>query len=184
MTSPCDSTDSEVRNQNTQASAQLPGAAPRAAKPPSGLQKAPNQIKQQSKPAKPTNAAEARSKSVYHAMERLLEQGTFSDADLLQAVTNLSGDEFLQVKAASLFSIVHKPVCKAERVDCLLAAWHSIPGVTSIQVCSASIVVPSGCRGKSISRDVWQPPLFQWAFEAEACSPLQGARPSGVQYGR
>ena len=110
MTSPSDSVDSELKKQDTQASAQLPGAAPRSAKPPSGLQKAPSQIKQQSKPAKPIHAAEARSKAVYLAMERLLEQGTFSDADLLQAVTNLSGDEFLQVIAASLFSIVHKPV--------------------------------------------------------------------------
>ena len=39
-------------------------------------------------------------------MERLLEQGAFSDADLLQAVTSLSGDEFLQVNPASLFSIL------------------------------------------------------------------------------
>lgn len=38
-------------------------------------------------------------------MERLLEQGAFSDADLLQAVTSLSGDEFLQVNADSLLAI-------------------------------------------------------------------------------
>ena len=110
MTSPPDSTDLESKAHNGKASAQLAGAAPRPAKPPSGLKKSPSQLKQHSKPAKPIHAAEARSKAVYRAMERLLEQGAFSDADLLQAVTNLSGDEFLQVIAASLFSIVQTPL--------------------------------------------------------------------------
>lgn len=80
--------------------AQNTGSNPRPAKPPSGPRKASTQQKKPSKPAKPVQAAEARTKAVYHAMECLLEQGAFSDADLLRAVTSLSGDEFLQVNAA------------------------------------------------------------------------------------
>ena len=78
----------------------------RPAKPPSGPRKPSSQVKKQSKPSKPVHAAEARSKAVYQAMERLLEQGASSDADLLQAVTSLSRGEFLQVIAADLFSVV------------------------------------------------------------------------------
>ena len=110
MPGPPDSTDFETKAHDIKTSAQLAGAATRPAKPPSGLKKPASQLKPPSKPVKPVYAAEARSKSVYHAMERLLEQGAFSDADLLQAVTNLSGDEFLQVNAASLFSIVQTPL--------------------------------------------------------------------------
>lgn len=86
--------------------AQVKVADSRPAKPPSGPRKPSSQVKKQSKPAKPVHAAEARGKAVYQAMERLLEQGAFSDADLLQAVTSLSGDEFVQVVAADLFSVV------------------------------------------------------------------------------
>lgn len=69
----------------------------RLIKPPTGLKKSSTQPKKQGKPAKALNAIDARNKAVYQAMERLLEQGAFSDADLLQAVTSLTGDEFLQV---------------------------------------------------------------------------------------
>lgn len=96
-TSPPDSSGSEPKLRDVDAPAQLARAVPRRAKPPSGAQKPPSQLNQQSKTAKPLHAAEARSKAVYHAMERLLDRGAISDADMLQAVTNLSGDEFLQV---------------------------------------------------------------------------------------
>ena len=88
--------------------------------------KSSSQLKQPSKPAKPIRAAEARSKAVYHAMDCLLEQGAFSDADLLQAVTNLSGDEFLQVVAASLSSIVHTPL--SVKLNLLIASQQHVLG--------------------------------------------------------
>lgn len=98
-TSPLDSVVSEPKVHPGQ-NVQTTGSNPRPAKPPSGPRKPSTQQKKPSKPAKPVHAAEARTKAVYHAMECLLEQGAFSDADLLRAVTNLSGDEFLQVTAA------------------------------------------------------------------------------------
>lgn len=101
-TSPSDSSGSEPKVRNVDAQAQPARAVPRRAKPPTGIQKPPTQLNQQNKLAKPVRTAEARSRAVYHAMERLLDRGAFSDADLLQAVTNLSGDEFLQVNLASL----------------------------------------------------------------------------------
>ena len=124
MTTPPDSTDLEAKAHETKAPAQLAGSALRSAKPPSGLPKAPSQLKPQSKPAKPIHPAEARSKAVYLAMECLLEQGALSDADLLQAVTNLSGDEFLQANAAGLFSIVHETV--SVKLSVLVASQQQV----------------------------------------------------------
>ena len=57
--------------------------------------------------------AEARRKMVYQVVERFLDQGAVSDADLLHSVTSMSGDEFRQVctsaqsQAACLPSLVN-----------------------------------------------------------------------------
>ena len=66
-------------------------------KPPAGAKQVSTQKSKASKQSQTPNAAEARKKAVYRAMEQLLEHGAFSDADLLRSIPNLSGDEFLQV---------------------------------------------------------------------------------------
>ena len=78
-----------------------PTASAQSAKPPLNSTRPSSQSKKHNKPAKPTSAADARSKAVYQAMEHLLEQGAMSDAYLLQAVTSLCGDDFLQVMVQS-----------------------------------------------------------------------------------
>ena len=67
------------------------------AKPPSGAKKPLGQSGKAKKAPQPITAVDARNKAVYQAMEVLLDQGAFSDADLLRLVSNLSEDEFLQV---------------------------------------------------------------------------------------
>lgn len=66
-------------------------------KPPARARKAAASKSAASIQSQTPNAADARKKVVYNAMEQLLEHGAFSDADLLRSIPNLSGDEFLQV---------------------------------------------------------------------------------------
>ncbi|KAL3135542.1 hypothetical protein ABBQ38_006019 [Trebouxia sp. C0009 RCD-2024] len=127
-TSPLDSVVSEPKVHPGQ-NVQTTGSNPRPAKPPSGPRKPSTQQKKPSKPAKPVHAAEARTKAVYHAMECLLEQGAFSDADLLRAVTNLSGDEFLQVaEERALAGMCGNPRCANELQKCTPSARYKVEG--------------------------------------------------------
>ncbi len=83
----------------------VPKAAQTAkGKTPAGAKQVSANKSKASKQSKTPNAADARKKAVYRAMEQLLEHGAFSDADLLRSIPNLSGDEFLQVLLVFLHS--------------------------------------------------------------------------------
>lgn len=81
-------------------------------------------------------------------MERLLDRGAVSDADLLQAVTNLSGDEFLQVNTPFVFNIVNVP----------LGAKLSQPvGSAYLAQTAYNLAAQaSWCLFRSLRKELWQ----------------------------
>ena len=84
-------------------------------KPPAGAKQVSAKKSKASIQSKTPNAADARKKAVYRAMEQLLEHGAYSDADLLRLIPNLSGDEFLQVKLFSCLRQLYTAVCGNNR---------------------------------------------------------------------